>query len=150
DFVLRITNSMGMVREETRHVEMWTIRFDVTASATEIRPGDPITVTIDAASLDGGATPVVFGTFPLVPVTDPGSAYSDISSHPNAAQLPVAPLASNGTFDITFPSGFTFPYFGEELTRITADFDGFLSMAVKPATTYSRVLLPTTSSSYKD
>ena len=141
-FVLRVTNTMGMVREEERVVETWRISFDVATTETDVRPGDPITVTVSAASLDGGPAPRVYGTFPLVEDTSPGAKYVDISLLETSEQHSLGYRDDTAAFEIIFPDGFSFPYFGTEHHSIRAALDGFLSFNTSTSAPYANTDLP--------
>lgn len=129
EYTLRSINSVGVVEEKQLTVEIWDISMDISSSATTVRAGQPITVSIDARVLDGGAPAPVFGTLPLVEQSGSGHSYSDISSVTGATRhpAPIGPAGTDATAEIPLPSGFSFPYMGSEYTRLRAFIDGYVT-----------------------
>jgi len=142
-FVLQVENTVGMVIEESIDVQMWKVRIDLTASSTRIRPGDPVTIQVDATDLAGGTRPVVYGAFPMEAVE--GAPFVDISTHPDAYEIRKS-TESNVGADADFPPGFSFPYFGKSYTSFRAFSLGYVSFSVGALGSSSNRRLPDSSS----
>ncbi|HEY0840780.1 MAG TPA: hypothetical protein VGD74_11380, partial [Vulgatibacter sp.] len=144
-FVLRVTNSLGLIREKTVDVEVWKVSLEVSATPAEVRPGTPVQIDVTAGALDGGATPVVWGTFPMGEVTDPAAAFDDIRMKPGVAPVSLSSSTDNGSATFDLPAGFSFPFFGEERTSVRVYVDGWLSFDT-PASVHQNVALPSDAS----
>jgi len=144
-FVLRVTNPIGLVREESLPVELWKV--SLTASATpssDVRPGTPVQIDVTGASLDGGSPPVIHGTFPMTEETDPAFAYQDIRGI--SGVLPVSMSTPDAGYrDVQLPTGFAFPYFGQNQAELRIFVDGYVSFT-KAAQVHQNVALPSAAS----
>lgn len=142
-FTLRAFNSIGAVKEEKLLVEMWKVRLRLTSDKSRTRPGEPVTVSVEALPLDGGEAPVVFGTLPMTEVTD-GPGFVDISKIPDLLPL-VIQQDTYGHADVQLPEGFTFPYFGVPRSSLRVFVSGFLSFDMDAAWTNQPLPLPASS-----
>lgn len=123
-FVLRVENQLGVTFEESLTVELWNIRLEVSASASELRPGDPLTIDLEALGVGDTPDPRVYGTFPMTEIENP--SFSTITSRGGASRLGVS-NEGNGYGTVDFSGGFTFPYFGVEQSQMRVFVDGYVS-----------------------
>lgn len=147
-FTLRITNSVGMVKEATVKVEIWKVSLDLLPSATRVRPGEEVRIKIVGASTGGGETPKLYGSFPLVDVSS-ASPYEDFSTHPSVMKL----VATGSDFpqtafaDVNLPGDFSFTYFGETYRSIRVFNMGVVSFET-PTGNVNNQILPSRTASY--
>jgi len=124
EFKIIVTNEVGVTDERALTVGLWDFVFGLQTSAVSVRPGDPVTVSLDARTLDGDAPVKVYGFLPLAEVPGPDNRYSNISTHPTSTDLAVT-NATSSVRDVVLP--FPFPYMGVEYTEIRAFVDGYIS-----------------------
>src|SRR5690606_17293416 len=103
EFVLRVSNLAGDVVEKSLQVETWRVTLSASANATSVRPGEPLEVTLAASAVEGGPAPTIFGTFPMVETMEQVSKFEDISNHPRANVIAIAPNATSSIEDVAFP-----------------------------------------------
>lgn len=124
EFTLVATDELGVTTEETLLVKIWELSLDVTVSETKVRPGQPVTVTIDARRRDGGGPAQVFGLLPLIDISGSSPLFSDISEVEGAQQHTVG---DSSVHSIDLPDGFAFPYLDGAYTSLWAFADGYLT-----------------------
>ncbi|HWV37097.1 MAG TPA: hypothetical protein VN033_01325 [Vulgatibacter sp.] len=140
-FVLRVTNPLGLTREESLTIELWKVSLTASATPpTAVRPGTPVQIDVTGTSLDSPTPPVIYGTFPMTEETDPSFAFQDISGMSGVGLLSMSNQDS-GFSDVVLPAGFTFPYFGEEQEEMRVFVDGYVSFT-KVTNVYQNVALP--------
>ncbi|WP_157370460.1 lamin tail domain-containing protein [Vulgatibacter incomptus] len=127
-YVLTIEASDGRTRQESRTVTVRTVDLGVVASADNVIPGTPVTLTWTGTSLVPGADVTILAPTPMVPVT---SAFVDISADPTATRI-IAPNPNTddlwGSVDLrTAAPGFVFPYFGERYEKLRVGIKGVIS-----------------------
>jgi len=142
EFTLRVESPIGLEEEESIEVELWTVALDLDVSSLSVRPGEPVDLEITAADLDGGPAPVVYGTFPLREVTDPGSRFVDHADTPGVVALTINQNSSSAMLNVDFPEGFTFPFYGEAHDAIRIFLDGYVSFDLTASTATTNQLLP--------
>lgn len=111
-----------------------------TATTNQVAPGTAVDLTWSSS---GGTGAYVQGLpIPPTPSTDISATapFIDASTSPNATQLPLT--SSTGYADFTFPVGFTFPYFGEEMKSIRVFAYGYLSFNPLATATSGNTTLP--------
>ena len=137
EFTLIATNDVGATHEESLSVDLLPITFGLQISGTQVRPGDPITVTLDAKVLDGGAPLKVYGIQPLGEVPAPSDRFEDITYHPNVRLQAI--VSSRSQVALPFP----FPYMGGEYESLFMFIHGYVSFSPNPTQNSINSLLPT-------
>lgn len=102
-YTFTLNSADGRSRTVSHTVRGRTFLFDLSADASEVRPGTPVTISWNLTSLTGG-TPVIDIDWPLVEVTDGSSPFEDITVH---GPTPVIGTNSDaGVATVSFPAGF--------------------------------------------
>src|SRR5690606_34429662 len=102
-YTFTLNSADGRSRTVSHTVRVRTFLFDLSADASEVRPGTPVTISWNLTSLTGG-TPVIDIDWPLVEVTDGSSPFEDITVH---EPTPVIGTNSDaGVATVSFPAGF--------------------------------------------
>jgi hypothetical protein len=145
----------------TASTEFWLQVFDASSLAADRSVfawvgADHVTMSANRTQIAAGESTTLSWN-----VTGPGPATMDLSGLANvdwSAALPFIDLAGTGNpppmggggdtawYTVNFPSGFTFPWFGSNKTRLVATSDGYLSFNDGYATSdYSESRLPDSS-----
>jgi len=148
-FLLRATSPLGLVLERRIDVEVWSVRLDLSPSATRVRPGEAVTVGLAATAVGAGPAPDLFGTWPMAEVENP-PPYQDISLLSGAQKLAVAgggAALQTQYAAVVLPEGFEFPFFGEAF-RILRVFNVGLVSFETPTAHENNRLLPDSGSTF--
>lgn len=123
-YVFNVKTADGRELSASHSVKVRTFHFELSASATEVKPGTPVTISWNLTSLTGG-TPTIHYDWALTEVLDGSAAFEDVSG---LGQTSLLGGGQDGTrANVQFPPGFTFPYYGEIYDAIRVSADGWAS-----------------------
>lgn len=122
--LLTVVSSDGREKHAGLHVSVKSFDLSLTASATLVAPGTPVTIHIQVDELAGGGTPTFYvNEFVEVDLdAEPSSAYADISE----TGMSLSATTGYVTIDL-ISSGFAFPFGGEPQTHVSLGKNVFLN-----------------------
>ncbi len=141
-FRVRVTNGAGATVEASVSVSVDPAQIVSFAPVTsQLLVGE----STELAWVTNNATSVALS--PALPmIENGGTPFVDISSSPTATR--VTPSSDDGgQVTVTFPTGFTFPYFGQNRTAVRVMTDGYVSFDTGASSTFTNYELPRSSSS---
>lgn len=136
EFTLQAVDPFGVTAEASLAIELWDLEIDLRADRQKVRPGEPVTVTVDATRLESGEEVELYGILPMIEITDTAHRYADISKAPGVRTWNRAAA----TQEIPLP--FAFPYMGEEYRSAILAIHGYLSLSGSTAVRSNNVPLP--------
>lgn len=142
-YVFTVHTADGRSLTSTHEVKVRTFTFELSASATEVTPGTPVTITWNVSSLTGG-TPTILGDWPLLDVSG-SSAFEDISGLGQSSVIGAG--FGTSTLTVDFPAGFEFPYFGESYSKVRISAPGWISFDTSAGYEYENTPLPASTTS---
>ncbi|HWV37597.1 MAG TPA: hypothetical protein VN033_03865 [Vulgatibacter sp.] len=142
-YTLTIERLDGRSFSETRTVRVIRVNLDLaTLDQDRIAIGGQVNVSWSASSpsFDPVGVRVMPSAMVEVDATDPAHAFEDISS--TGTELSSFVGQDGWGENVTFPSGFVFPYEGELVSAVVVQADGYLSLNLDQPTNFSNVRLP--------
>src|SRR5690606_34389547 len=122
-YVLKL-HSLWRTQEAEVTVEVDTYEnFVVTRDKGTVVAGEPVTVSWDMDLLVPG-TPHVDALLPLMVEVD-DAPYSSIAA--TGEDIPFSGSTADRRMPVEFPAGFTFPFYGEEYTKVYVSNLGYLT-----------------------
>lgn len=147
-FVFEITTTDGRKRSMSRTVEVRTFDLELAASATDVVPGTPVTITFDFDTFAPGAVKAPANGEPMVEVDlalEPDAEFLDISA--TGTQLSLS--SYRALIDLS-AEGFSFPFGNGLYSVLSLNRSGFLTFdPAHAAYSYANTELPSTTTNGK-
>ncbi|HWV39029.1 MAG TPA: hypothetical protein VN033_11225 [Vulgatibacter sp.] len=125
-FDLEIEHTLYGTRRETVSVVVCTATLALTPSATNVRPGVPVSIAWATTSPGGGPVTVEVPFLEMVEDATGAAPFEDIRLLPDAVTL-FGGGTDTGISHHVFAGGFTFPFGGRTHSSIRVSPDGYLS-----------------------
>lgn len=119
-FALTVSSADGRTRTREITVDVYTVVLQASVDTTSVTPGGGVTLSWDATPISSG-TPTMY-----LPMREVASAYTDISTDPDAVEL-IGAGADDTIVLHTFANGFQFPWGGEMHSQVAVFVPGYIS-----------------------